>query len=205
MARRSRIFVRVQLAIYRARLGLLMMACAYALGLIIGMASVHLGHQWSLSYRDRIVSNAQASSPILRYLDQGHPVAAAALDFGGNLLGATLTAAAGWYAPAPFPLAAYRGWIGGIVSVDARHQSRFRTAEKGLYYGLVLVLQLTGYIILSGAGVNLGLARTRPRPEYQGARRLGVPVEAFQDAAWMYVLVIPIFAIASTLEFLWNT
>lgn len=204
MVRTSQIFVRVQGAIHRARLGLLLMACAYAIGLIVGLVSVHMGHQWSLAFRDRIVSKAQASSPILRFSSEGHPIAAAALDFGGNLLGATLTAGAGWYAPAPFPLAIYRGWIGGIVSVDGNHRSRFRTMEGGFYYGLVVTLQLVGYILIGGAGVNLGLARTRPRPDYKGSRLLGVPVEAFRDAIYMYVLVIPIFAFASALEFLWD-
>jgi hypothetical protein len=180
------------------------MGCAYAIGLMVGVVSVHIGHQWSLAFRDRIVSKAQASSPILRFSSEGHPIAAAALDLGGNLLGATLTAGAGWYAPAPFPLAIYRGWIGGIVSVDSNHRSRFRTMEGGFYYGLVVALQLVGYILIGGAGVNLGLARTRPRPDYKGSRLLGIPIEAFRDAAYMYVLVIPIFAFASALEFLWN-
>jgi hypothetical protein len=180
-----------------------MMGCAYAIGLIIGLVSVHLGHPWTLSYRDRIVSNANASSPILRYLNEGHPVAAAALDFGGNLLGATLTAASGWYAPAPFPLAVYRGWIGGIVSVNSHHQSRFRTTAGGLYYGLVVAIQLAGYILCGGAGVNMGLARTRERPEYGGPRLLGIPTEAIRDTLYMYVLVIPIFVLGSAIEFLW--
>jgi hypothetical protein len=200
----SQIFARVQLAIKRARLGLLLIGCAYATGLMVGIVSVHTGHQRSLAFRDRIVSKAQASSPILRYSSEGHLIAAAALDFGGNLLGATLTAAAGWYAPAPFPLAIYRGWIGGTVSVDDNHRSRFRTMAGGFYYGLVAFLQLTGYILSGGAGVNLGLARTRPRPEYKGSRFLGVPLEAFRDAAYIFVLVIPIFAFASALEFLWS-
>jgi hypothetical protein len=204
MIRTSQIFAHVQRAIHRARLGVLLMGCAYAIGLIVGMVSVHLGHQRSLAFRDRIVSKAQASSSILRYSSEGHPIAAAALDFGGNLLGATLTAGAGWYAPAPFPLAIYRGWIGGIVSVDRNHRSRFRTMEGGFYYGLVVALQLVGYTLSGGAGVNLGIARTRPRPEYKGSRLLDVPVEAIRDAAYIFILVIPIFALASALEFLWN-
>jgi len=200
----TQIFARVQLAIKRARLGLLLIGCAYVTGLMVGIVSVHTGHQRSLAFRDRIVSKAQSSSPILRYADKGHPIVAAALDFGGNLLGATLTAGAGWYAPAPFPLAIYRGWIGGIVSVDGHHQSRFRTMDSGLCYGLVVVLQLVGYTLSGGAGVNLGIARTRPRPEYTGPRFLSVPIEAIRDAAYIYGLVIPIFAIASALEFLWG-
>ena len=204
MIRTSKIFSQVRHAIHRARLGVLLMGCAYVIGLMVGIATVHLGHQPSLAFRDRIVSKAHASSSILRYSSEGHPIAAAALDFGGNLLGATLTAAAGWYAPAPFPLAIYRGWIGGIVSVDGSHRSRFRTMEGGFYYGLVLGLQLAGYILSGGAGVNLGLARTQPRPEYIGSRFLSVPVGALRDAAYIFVLVIPIFASASALEFLWN-
>jgi hypothetical protein len=200
----SQIVARVQLAIHRTRLGVLLIGCAYVTGLTVGTVSVHMGHQRSLKYRDRIVSKAQASSPILRYSSEGHPIDAAALDFGGNLLGATLTAGAGWYAPAPFPLAIYRGWIGGIVSVDDNRQSRFGTMQGGFYYCLVVALQLVGYILSGGAGVNLGLARTRPRPEYEGSRLLGVPTEAIRDAAYMYVLIIPIFAFASALEFLWN-
>jgi len=200
----TQIFARVQLAIKRARLGLLLIGCAYVTGLMVGIVSVHTGHQRSLAFRDRIVSKAQSSSPILRYADKGHPIVAAALDFGGNLLGATLTAGAGWYAPAPFPLAIYRGWIGGIVSVDGHHRSRFRTMDSGLCYGLVVVLQLVGYTLSGGAGVNLGIARTRPRPEYTGPRFLSVPIEAIRDAAYIYGLVIPIFAIASALEFLWG-
>jgi len=198
----ARIAARVRLGVYRARLGVLLIGCAYGIGLVVGAASVHLGHPWSLAYRDRIVSSAQASSPILRYLNEGHPIAAAALDFAGNLMGATLTACAGWWAPAPFPLAIYRGWIGGIVSVNRSHRSRFRTTEGGLYYGLVIALQLLGYILSGGAGVNLGIARTRPRPGYEGARLLGIPVEAVRDAACVYVFVIPVFALGSALEFL---
>jgi len=204
IARMLEIFGRVQLAIHRARLGVLLMGCAYAIGLTVGMVSVHMGCQRSLAFRDRIVSKAQASSSILRYSSAGRPIAAATLDFGGNLLGATLTACAGWYAPAPFPLAIYRGWIGGIVSVDGNHRSRFRTTEGGFYYGLVGALQLVGYILSGGAGVNLGFARTRPTPEYKGSRLLGVPIEAIRDAAYIYILVIPIFAIGSALEFLWD-
>lgn len=201
----SQMFTRVRLAIHRARFAVLLMGCAYSIGLIAGIVSVHMGHQRSLAFRDRVVSNAQASSPILRYSRKGQPIAAAALDCAGNLVGATATAAAGWWAPAPFPIAIYRGWIGGIVSVDHNHRSRFRATESGLYYALIVTLQLLGYILAGGAGVNLGLARAWARPEYAGSRMMGIPREAFRDAAYMYILVVPIFAIASALEFLWKT
>ncbi len=200
----SQIFARVQLALRRTRLGVLLMGCAYSVGLIVGIVSAHVGHRATLAFRDRIVSKAQASSSIIRYSRQGRPIAAAALDCAGNLVAATATAAAGWWAPGPFPIAIYRGWIGGIVSVDSHHRSRFGTIEGGFYYALVVTLQLAGYILAGGAGVNLGLARTRSRPEYKGSRLLSVPTEAYQDAAYIFLLVIPIFAFASALEFLWG-
>jgi len=51
------------------------------------VASVHMEHQPTLALRDRIVSKAQASSPILHYSREGHPIVAAHLDCVGNLMG----------------------------------------------------------------------------------------------------------------------
>jgi uncharacterized membrane protein SpoIIM required for sporulation len=204
MAGKSQTSGRLRLAFRRARPAIVWMACAYLGGALFGVIAVHSGHQVSLAYRDRIVSRAQTSSTILREADQGRPVAAAALDFAGNLFAATATAAAGWWAPAPFPIAVYRGWIGGIVSVDAQHHSRITATHGGIYYCLVAGLQLLGYILAGGAGVNLGLARVRPRSADEGARWLGVPVEAYRDAGYIYAFVIPIFSIASAIEFLWR-
>ena len=76
--------------------------------------------------------------------------------------------------------------------------------QRGLYYGLVLTFQLAGYVLIGGAGVNLGLARTQARPEYAGPRLLDVPIGACRDAAYMYILVIPLFAVGSAIEFLWD-
>ena len=47
-------------------------------------------------------------------------------------------------------------WIGGIVSVDSKHLSRFRATEGGLYNALVVTLQLIAYILAGGAGGKLG-------------------------------------------------
>jgi Stage II sporulation protein M len=196
------ILSRTLLAFRRARLGILLIGCAYIAGVITGAIAVHAGHKPSLAFRDKIVLNAQRSSAILRYSDQGRPFAAASLDFAGNLVAATATAATGWWAPGPFPLAVYRGWIGGIVSVDDKHQSRFTGTQSGLYYVVVATLQLVGYILSGGAGVNLGLARTHSRPEYHGPRLFGVPLEAYKDAGYIYLVVIPTFAVASIIEFL---
>ena len=50
--------------------------------------------------------------------------------------------------------------------------------------------------------MNIGLACSRPAPWYTGARWLGVPSEAIRDACRIYLLVIPLFLVASLVEFL---
>ncbi len=191
------------LALRRARFGILAIGLAYGIGLAGGVVMVHTGNRFALSYRDTIISNARLSSTILRQLNQGRPGLAAALDCTGNTLGASATALAGYWAPAPVPIVLYRGWIGGIVSVDDQHRSRLtRSFRSGLYYVCVIVLQLVPYTLAGGAGVNLGLARVKPVGDYAGPSFLGLPQEALRDAGWIFVLVIPLFAFASAFEFL---
>ncbi|HEX7287372.1 MAG TPA: hypothetical protein VF532_14390 [Candidatus Angelobacter sp.] len=195
---------RIALALRRARVGILTMALAHAVGLGSGMLMVHAGNRFALNHRDRIISNARSSSPITRRLIQGQPAVAAALDCAANTLAATATALSGYWAPAPFPIALYRGWIGGVVSVDDQHRSRLtRSFSGGTYYMCVIVLQLVPYTLAGGAGVNLGLARVKPVGDYAGPRFLGLPHAALRDAGWIYVLVIPLFALASAFEFFW--
>ena len=58
-----------------------------------------------------------------------------------------------------------------------------------------------------GAGVNAGIAIFRTPPYYEGRKWLGfLPEEALRDVARIYLLVIPLFLIASLWEFLspWN-
>jgi uncharacterized membrane protein SpoIIM required for sporulation len=75
------------------------------------------------------------------------------------------------------------------------------------YYFLTLILQLTGYSLAGGAGVNLGVSMFRPRTFYQGSKWPGnFPREAVRDVLRIYVLVIPVLGIGSFWEFLspWN-
>ena len=50
--------------------------------------------------------------------------------------------------------------------------------------------------------MNLGIAAFRPRPFYQGDKWLGLPKEALRDVLRIYLLVVPLFLIASLWEFL---
>ncbi len=123
-------------------------------------------------------------------------------DFRGNLTGASADALGGLGVVFPFPLIAYRGWVGGIVSVNSEHASRLLQPASAAYYLSVLLLQLTGYSLAAGAGLNAGLSMWRQRPEYAGKKWLGLSQEALRDLLRIYLLVVPILLFASLWEFL---
>jgi hypothetical protein len=166
----------------------------------VGIVMVHTGNEWAITYRDRVVSGAQ-SSPSIVALKQNDRLRAALFDFGGNLYGAIVDTLGGLGVIFPYPLIAYRGWIGGIVSIDGSHVSRFAEPGEAAYYLITLTLQLIPYMLSGGAGVNMGLALWRPKSFYQGEKWLGIPKEAIRDACRIYLLVAPLFLVASVWEF----
>ena len=87
-----------------------------------------------------------ASDPVAVSLDWGERVSAALRDFSGNLgRGAVPYTVMGLGVVFPLPFVVYQGWVGGIVSVDDHHASRFGTLKEGLYDGGVMLLQLVPY------------------------------------------------------------
>ncbi len=163
---------------------------------------VHTGNAFSLNTRDQIVGQAQTSDTLVAR-DSGQNLKAAFLDFGGNLLiGAVPTTITGWAVIGPYPIAAYRGWVGGIVSVDGEHHSRLANPGQAVYYLVTLILQLIPYALSGGAGVNVGLSVFRTPPYYQGEKWFGFSKEAILDMLRIYALVVPLFLIASLWEFL---
>jgi hypothetical protein len=164
------------------------------------MLMVHTGNEWAIVYRDRIVSKAQSSSTLIA-LDQNDRFYAAVLDFGGNLLSGVSHTLEGLGVIFPYPFMAYRGWIGGIVSIDSLHMSRLTVPKEAAYYLITLTLQLVPSILAGGAGVNIGLSNFRPKPFYQGEKWLGMSKEAIRDALRIYIIVIPLLMLASLWEF----
>lgn len=193
-------FALVTRALHRARIGILTVAITYLVSVSVGMIMVHTGNEWAIARRDHIVSEAQSSSSIIA-LDQNDRLRAAVLDFGGNLRGAIVDTIGGLGVVFPFPLIAYRGWVGGIVSIDGLHVSRFADPNEAAYYLITLTLQLIPYVLAGGAGVNMGLTLYRPGSFYQGEKWLGIPKEAIRDVFRIYLLVVPLFLLASLWEF----
>lgn len=180
-------------------------AVAYALGVSLGAVAVHARVPLALRDRDRIVGEA-AHTQVIQDFRRGDRVSAALGDFAGNLFqGAVPYTVMGLAVVLPFPLVAYQGWVGGIVSVDGEHVSRFHSAGDALYYVSVLLLQLVPYSLAVGAGVRLGLGFVMPNGRYgypSGERWFGLPAEGVRDVARIYVLVVPLFLVASLVEFL---
>jgi len=187
-------------ALSRARVPILTVALTYFASVAIGIGMVHTGNAFALAYRDNIVSKAQ-SSPILVALDQDDRLRAAVLDFAANLFAAMANTVGGLGVIMAYPIVAYRGWIGGIVSIDSNHISRLADSKEAAYYLITLVLQLVPYSVSGGAGVHMGLAYLRPKSYYQGDKWIGIPKEAIRDVLRIYLIVVPLFLVASMWEF----
>lgn len=194
-------------AVWRARLAVLTIALTYVLSIGVGIGMVHMGNTFALTYRDQLVNDAGQRNPAAIAYDRGDNVRAALLDFAANAaLGALPKTVSGLAVVFPYPMVAFQGWIGGIVSVRGDHSSRLDDPRSAIYYLLTLFLQVSAYALAVGAGVNVGLTLFRPPPYYQGAKWLGYSKEAVLDLVRIYVLAIPLFFIASLWEFLstWN-
>jgi hypothetical protein len=190
----------IALALARARIPIALMILTHAAAVGLGAVMVHEGYAFALRTRDRIVDRAHARDPASLALEKGHRLRAAAWDCGRNIALAEVPSTVGGLAIGiPFLMAAFRGWVGGIVSVDGQHASRLADPRERTYYLVTIVLQLIPYCLAGGAGVSLGLAYLRRR---QGPRWLGLPREAVLDVLWIYALVVPLSAAASAWEFL---
>lgn len=194
------IFKLIIRALVRARVAILTVAIAYFVSVSAGTIMVNSGNQFAISYRDSLVSKAQ-SGAILVALDKNDRLKAALLDFGGNLLGASANTVAGLGVIFSYPIIIYRGWVGGIVSIDASHVSRLANPGEAVYYLVTLILQLIPYTLSAGAGVNMGLAFLKPKPWYQREKWLGIPKEAILDVLRIFIIAVPLFLLASLWEF----
>jgi uncharacterized membrane protein SpoIIM required for sporulation len=185
----------------RAHKPILTFALTYLVAVLAGMAMVHAGNAFGLASRDRIVAAAQATS-VLQAFHKGNRLSAAMLDFVANLVAACAGTISGLSIVVPYPIAAYRGWVVGLVSVDSAHTSRLADPASAFYYLVTVTLQLTAYSLAGGAGVNLGLAAVWAREPYQGDKWVGLPKEAVRDLLRIYALVLPLLLVASLWEFL---
>ncbi len=190
-------------AVNRARIPILTIALLYALSVTVGILMVNIGSQFALNTRDQVVGQAYSGhDPTINALQNGNRLQASLSDFSTNLfLGAVPNTLGGLGVIFPYVIVAYRGWIGGIVSVDQNHASRLSQPSEAVYYLVTLILQLIPYSLAGGAGVQLGLSYYRNQPKSNVPKWLGIPKMAVIDVARIYMLVVPLFLLASIWEF----
>jgi len=158
---------------------------------------------FALRFRDKLIRDANATSPITKSLSSGNRLRAAVLVWGAYLfLGAIPNTVGGLAIVPPYPMAAFRGWVGGVVSVNNKHRSRLANLNQAVYYLGVLLLQIVPYTLAGGAGVKLGQRTYRAWNDKSIAKWWFMPEDAAQDVLWIYSVVAPLFLIASMVEFL---
>lgn len=199
---------RIARALGRARWSIASVGVTYVASAALGIAMVHADQPWAIARREALVHIVvQTHQPASAHLGRDD-VQASLWDFAGNAtIGSLPKAVSGLAVILAYPQVAYQGWIGGIVSKASNGPSRFGDYRGTIYYLLTLAVQLTGFSMVVGAGVNAGVALLRPRGEYQGTQWLGIlPVEAAMDFGWIYLAALPIFLVGSFWEFLspWN-
>src|SRR5690242_5803009 len=117
----------VALALRRSQVPIVASGATYLTFVVLGIALATAGWPFAVSQRDSIVGGAR-SSPVTAAYHNGDRLQAALLDFGLNVgAGAIPTSVVGLSVIGPFPIAAYRGWVGGVVSIDSSHRSRLAT------------------------------------------------------------------------------
>ena len=111
----GRVAAMLQGALRRTGAHILVFLLLHLGAVLLGAVMVHRGNTFALARRDAIVGQATTNDPITRAYAAGNRWRAAFLDARGNLfLGAVPLTITGPVIIVPYPLAAYRGWLGGI-------------------------------------------------------------------------------------------
>ena len=195
-------------AIKRCKIFSITIFLTYCLSCFAGIIMSEYGNKYALSCRDKIVGQALSSDKASINYQQGNKFTAALYDFKGNLfLGAVPQSLLGFSIIIPYFSVVRQGWVGGIVSVDSEHKSRFKNFKSTFYYFFVLLLQYIPYSMAIGAGIKCGIDfYTSNKLNGWSVRKYKIPKASLIDLGFVYILVIPLFFIASCFEFLcsWN-
>ena len=180
----------------------------YILSITVGILMAHNGNRFALLQRDGIVSAALRADRAAINYHAGRRLAAALWDLAGNVFIAAIPQALiGLGVVPPYATAAYQGWVGGIVSVDAAHRSRFVAPRATVYYFTVLLLQTVAFSLSIGGGVKCGVDTYRHNSDV-GWRfsRWRIRKESLADLGLVLLASIPLFLAGSSFEFLssWN-
>lgn len=169
---------------------------------------VHSGNDFALSYRDKIVGKALKTDKATVDYQKGNNFSATMYDFAGNLLfGAVPQTLLGLGIVLPYFTVSKQGWIGGIVSVNSAHKTRFKNFKTTFYFFFVLLLQFIPYSLAIGAGIKFGIDFNNYNKIHGWALwKYKIQNNSLIDLGYVYVLVVPLFFLASYFEFMstWN-
>ncbi len=194
-------------ALHHSRIQATAIFIIYLLSSSTGIIMVHNGNKTALVQRDKIVGDVSNDKITLNY-QAGNGFIAGAYDFAGNLfLSAVPQTALGLAVLPPLVSVAFQGWVGGIVSVDGLHQSRFTNFKSAFYYFFVLLLQFIPFSLSIGAGIKCGLDAYRHNINISWMFwKYRIPKESLMNVVYVYIVSLPLFFVASCFEFLssWN-
>lgn len=198
----------VYLALTQCRIYVLTIFITYCISCFVGIIMVHNGNSFAISYRDKTVGKALTTDKAAINYQKGNNFSAAMHDFKGNLFfGAIPQTLMGLGIVVPYFTVSKQGWIGGIVSVNSEHKSRFKNFKSTFYYFFVLLLQFVPYSLAIGSGIKFGI------DFYINNKIHGwlmwnykIHKSGLLDLGYIYLLVVPLFFLASCFEFMstWN-
>jgi len=192
------------LAVKRCRIYVISVFITYYISCFIGIMMSQNGNEFALSYRDKIVGNAVKTDNASLNYQKGNRFSAAVIDFSENLFfGAVPQTLMGFGIVIPYFSASIQGWVGGIVSVGSDHKSRFTDFKSAFYYFFVLLLQYIPYSLALGAGIKCGVDFYKNNIKSNWSFwKYKIPKTSLMDVAYVYILVVPLFFIASCFEFI---
>ena len=203
-----KLFNSIYEAVNRCRFYILSIFILYSISCLTGIIMSNNGNEFALSCRDRIVGQAMRTSNASLNYQSGNNFSAAVFDFGGNLfLGAIPQTLMGFTIVIPYVTVPVQGWIGGIVSIDSEHRSRFENFRSTFYYFFVLFLQFIPYSVAIGAGIKCGIDFYKYNNTTSWAIwKYKIQKASLKDLGYSYILVVPLFFLASCFEFMstWN-
>jgi hypothetical protein len=203
----NKLFNSILSSFKRCKKCILSIFIVYCFSCFVGIMMVHNGNDFALKQRDKIVNHAIQENVASINYQSGNRFKAAAYDFLGNLSVSIPQTFLGLTIVFPYLTVSYQGWVGGIVSVDHQHNSRLKNVKTAIYYLLVLLLQFIPYSLTIGAGVKSGIDIYKQNIEVGwNIRKYRIKKQNIFDVGNMYLISIPLFFFASSVEFFssWN-
>jgi len=198
----------VYLALTQCRIYVLTIFITYCISCFVGIIMVHNGNNFAISCRDKIVGKALKTDKASINYQTVNNFSAAMHDFKGNLFFGTIPQTfMGLGIVVPYFTVSKQGWIGGIVSVNSEHKSRFKNFKSTFYYFFVLLLQFVPYSLAIGSGIKFSIDFYINNKIHGWLMwKYKIHTSGLLDLGYIYLLVVPLFFLASCFEFMstWN-